>query len=406
MRRYKLRHTSIKIAIATLASIATVQGVSANQINTGGAGGAYQETFCPPVKDTLNKAQFKYECSPSAGSGENIKRVLGAPGDLGFSQYDVFALEQSMRGGDDPFTVVRSDIARECLFMVTKNDKITNYGELAALASGLRFILPPQNSGSTGTFQFLQQIDPTGLGQASDIVYTASVEDAIQGAMSANDTVALFVQFPDPDNARFKRIKELKGRIIPVLDRNILRQQIGGEKVYFAQETDVGAGSWVKSVANPVTACTPMVLFTGKNENVAAGDARANHADLIKTLKAAKAEDLQPKQSFFKKALAKAKALSAKSIEKTLEATETAREASKPYIDKARDASEKALDKARPALERAKDATERAIEKAKPMIEDAKKRAADAAKKAGEISERAKEEAKELMDRAKDAAQP
>ena len=63
----------------------------------------------------------------------------------------------------------------------------------------------------------------------------------------------------------------------------------------------------------------------------------------------------------FKKVMAKAKALSAKSIEKTLEATERAREASKPMLDKARDASEKALDKARPALERARDATGRAL---------------------------------------------
>ena len=58
-----------------------------------------------------------------------------------------------------------------------------------------------------------------------------------------------------------------------------------------------------------MTACTPMVLFTGKNSDVDAGDARANHADLVKTLKAAKPEDLQPKQSLFRKVIAKAKAV-------------------------------------------------------------------------------------------------
>ena len=396
-----MRYSSIKFVIATLTSIAAIGGASAGQINTAETGGAYQDTFCPPVAGALKNAKFDYKCTPSGGTRENIQRVTGAPSDLGFAQYDVFALERSMRGGKDPFTVIRSDIVRECVFMVTKNDKITNFGEVAALASGLRFILPPAKSGSTGTFEFLQQIDPDGLGQATDVVHVSSVEDAIQGAMSANDTVALFVQFPDPNNARFKRIKELKGRVIPVIDRNILRQQIGGEKIYFAQETDIGAGSWLKSGDNPVTACTPMVLFTGNNENVAAGDARANHADMVTTLKAAKALDLQPKQSLFKKVLAKAKALSAKSVEKTLAATERAREASKPMMDKARDMGEKAMDKARPALDRAKDATARAIEKAKPMLDTAKQKAADAVEKAKPMIDAAKQKAADAVENAK-----
>jgi len=401
-----LRHSSIKFAlakfsVATLASIAAMGGASAGQINTAEAGGAYQDTFCPPVGKALQNAKFDYKCTTSGGTRENIQRVAGSPSDLGFAQFDVFALERSMRGGKDPFTIIRSDIVRECLFMVTKNDKITNFGEVAALASGLRFILPPAKSGSTGTFEFLQQIDPDGLGQATDVVHVSSVEDAIQGAMSANDTVALFVQFPDPNNARFKRIKELKGRIIPVIDRNILRQQVGGEKIYYAQDADVGAGSWLKTGENPVTACTPMVLFTGNNGDVAAGDARANHADMITTLKAAKAADLQPKQNLFKKAWAKAKAISAKSVEKTLAATERAREASKPMLDKARDMGEKVMDKARPTLDRAKDAATSAMDKAKPMIDTAKQKAADAVEKAKPMLDAAKKKAADAVEKAK-----
>ncbi len=391
-----MRHFTLKFAFATLASVAAMDSATASQINTAEAGGAYYDTLCPPVRDVLSKAKFDYECALSAGTRENIQRVTGTPSDLGFAQFDVYALERSLRGGDNPFTLIRSDIVRECLFMVTKNDKITNYGEIAALASGLRIILPPKKSGSAGTFEFLQQIDPDGIGQATDIAHASSTDEAIQKALSANDTVALFVQLPDPDNARFKKISELNGRIIPVIDRNILRQEIAGEKIYYAQEAEIGGGTWLKSGETPVTACTPMVIFTGANADVAAGDARANHADLIKTLRAAKAEELQPKQSLFKKVWAKAKALSAQSIEKTLEATDKARQASQPMIDKARDASEKAFDKARPAIEKAREATERALEKAQPMIDEAKK-------KAGEMTERAKEEAKELMDRAKDA---
>ena len=41
--------------------------------------------------------------------------------------------------------------------------------------------------------------------------------------------MTLFVQFPDPTNARFKAITKQGGNIIPVIDRSILRQEADGE---------------------------------------------------------------------------------------------------------------------------------------------------------------------------------
>lgn len=331
----------------------------ANQINTGGETGAYHSTFCPQVETQLKKAKFDYTCTTSEGSRENIQRVIGDPTQVGFSQLDVFALEGSTYGGDDLFKVIRSDLGRECLFLVSRNPEFTSFGDIASYADQIRFILPPAKSGVTGTFEFLQQIDPDGLGRARNITYAESTDEAIDLALGADDTVTLVVQFPDPKNARFKSIQEQQGNIVPVIDRNILRQEIGGQKVYYAEETEISMPKWNKSAEKVVTACTPMVLFTGQPSRVDDGNARKDQEDLIKTIGAVKVEDLQPKQGFFAKLWKRTKEISAVSVEKMVEVSEKAREKAKPTLDK--------------AMERAKEMKDQATESAKELLEEAKK---------------------------------
>jgi hypothetical protein len=41
------------------------------------------------------------------------------------------------------------------------------------------------------------------------------------------------VEFPDPENRRFKLVRVEGGHFVPIVDREVLRQQIGGHKVYF-----------------------------------------------------------------------------------------------------------------------------------------------------------------------------
>ena len=79
-------------------------------------------------------AQFDYACAPSAGTRENIERVLANPRQLGYGQLDVFALESRQLKAEAALTLVRQDDVRECVFAVTRNKDITNYGELAANA--------------------------------------------------------------------------------------------------------------------------------------------------------------------------------------------------------------------------------------------------------------------------------
>lgn len=390
---------------ATGLSLLMVASSLASQINTGGRTGAYFGRFCPELKTALKKSAFDYECALSKGSRENLQRVVSDPTQIGYSQFDVFALEKTILGGENLFTTIRADLGNECLFMVTKNRQITNFGEVAALAASLRFILPPEKSGSAATFEFLQQIDPNGLGLATSVSHAASTDEAIEQALASNDAVTLFVQFPDPENARFKLIDKLEGHAIPVIDRNILRQQIGGEKVYYAEETEISNPKWLKSSDRVITACTPMVLFTGNSSRVEDSTARRDLDDLVKTVRALKADDLRPKEGFFKRMWRKTKRLSAKSVEGIVDLSEKAREKAAPTLEAAKKKSKELMEKAGPALEAAKEKSKELIEQAGPALETAKEKGKELMEKAGDLAEQAKEKGKELMGKAKDATE-
>jgi uncharacterized protein YbjQ (UPF0145 family) len=349
-------------AVAAAALFAVPSMAFANQINTGAQDGAYHATFCPALETQLARSKFEFACSPSEGTVDNMSRVAAEPRQIGYGQLDVFALEAAALGGAKTFSRLRLDDARECVFAVTRNRELTSYGDVAVNAGRLRFVLPPKTSGSAGTFRFLQQIDGDGVGKAKAILNAADPDEAIKLALSADDTVAFFVQFPDPDNARFKTIEAQGGHIVPVIDRAILRQQIDGQKVYFAQETQVANAKWIKSGQKVVTACTPLVLFTGTPERVTSDKARQDHKDMIATVQALKVEALLPNQGLFSRMWKRTRELSGASVEKLVAMSQTAREKAKPMMEKAQELGAEALEKAKEAAEKARKAAEGAME--------------------------------------------
>jgi len=346
------------LAIAVPAALAASGAGAASAINTAGAAGAYHTSFCPAIVRHLAAARFDYACVTSAGSAENMRRVARNPQELGYAQADVFALENAGLGGADAFVKIRMDDIRECVFALTRNPDIQNWGEVAVFASKLRFFLPPRGSGSAGTFRFLQRIDADGLGRAGSVSYADSTEEAIRSALSANDGVSLFVQFPDPDNERFRLIEELGGHVIPVIDRNILRQHVDGQKIYFAQETHVTSAGWLKSARKVVTACTPLVLFTGASERIGEEKARLDHRDMIATLRALKSEETMVQPGILTRMWRRTKEISASSVDRLMQLTDEARSRARPLLDTAREATGKAYEKARESFRDLRDMSE------------------------------------------------
>ncbi len=328
----------IRVLLATSVAILPVGPANAEngKIHTAGETGAYQNDFCPSLSKALEAAKLNYVCTASNGSVENIARVLENPQDIGFSQFDILARE-SLKFGGRPLTVIRNDFGRECLFMVTRNKNIKTFGEVSALAEHLSFVLPPEGSGAAATFEFLQKIDPEGLGKARRITYAASPDEAIARVLGGpDDHITLFVQFPDPNNPRFKAIDEASGQFIPVIDRAILRQEVNGQKVYHAQETEISNPKFLKKGETVITSCTPVTIFTGSVERIADPLARANHQDMILTVRDLDRDVLLPKEGFFAALWKRTKELSASAIESAVALSEQARAEARPLIEKAR----------------------------------------------------------------------
>ena len=358
------------LSVLLLAAALSSRPVHAVEVFTGEADGAYHSTFCPALSKQLGQSKIDAKCTTTNGTADNVSRIALQPALLAYGQLDVFALEVTRFGGVSNFTRLRVGDVRECVFAVTRNRDITNYGEVAAYASKLRFVLPPVTSGSAGTFRYLQQIDPSGVGAAKLVINAPSTEEALRMALSANDTVAFFVQFPDPSTPRFRLIQELGGHIVPVLDRNILRQQIEDRKIYFAQETEVTNARWLKSGTKVITACTPLVLFTGANERVTGEKEKQEHKDLIATVVTMPKADLLPREPLFDLILKRTRELSAQSAEQLGRVAEQAREGAKPWIEKAKDVTEKVIEQTGPALQKAREAGAKALEEASKEARD------------------------------------
>lgn len=364
--KYFMRFHMIAFGFAVLAS-----PLQATQINTSEETEAYHQKFCPNLRKVLAKQQFQYECQPSQTMQQSAERVEKNPSQLAYAHFDTFALENSKRGATEAFHTIRKDLGRACLFLVTKNKELSNFGQVAAQAKDLRFILPPEGSSHVSTFEYLKQVDVAGLGQAKQIVYSDSLDNAIDDVLLSNDPLAItmFVQYPDPDHPRFKTITKNGGQFIPVIDRNILRQDISGEKIYFAEETEIANANWTTQGVKLITSCTPIVLFTGKTKAINGENAQQDHKDLIRTLTEVSRDQLLPQENFLTKLWKQTKSLSATSIEQLVKASEDARKAAEPALKKTEELSKEALEASKQALEKSKEIGQQAYDRAKDLTD-------------------------------------
>jgi hypothetical protein len=324
-----------RLTLATGVLMATAGPGLAQRIHTGGEQGAYHRDFCPAIARELTTISNQgYACTVSSGTRENMERVRAQPRDFGYGQLDVFMLESGQMSMGNALQIVRQDDARECVFAVTRNKDIQSYGELAAFAATQRFHLPPQASGSAGTFQFLRFLDRNGLGRSDKISYAANADEAIRAALSRDDGVALFVQFPDPDNERFKLVRDLGGHFVPVVDRSILTQSIGGREVYVAKETRIQNGRSLFGGRYVTTACMPMVLFSGNPERLRDRAEQRSHTETIAAVRALNLDVVVPRQSIFRTVAQRTRELSVEGRERFLAYSARARDRALPFWER------------------------------------------------------------------------
>jgi hypothetical protein len=329
-----------QILLATVFALAAATGAQAQvqpgpkSINTGGSAGAYHGTFCPPLPPVLANAYFQgYACTPSAGTVENISRVLSQPTNIGFAQLDVYAREAARRPAEfERLNVIRTDIACEGLWMITKNPDL-DFGRILGLARRIQFVLPSAASGSTASFNYLRSIDAEGLGRVPDtnITHVATATDVINRvAASTSGEVGFFVQFADPRNANIRLMVENNLRIVPVISREILRARVGEQAVYSAQTFTLAGGNLFGIGGRAVTAttaCTPVALFTGAPTAFADRNGQDDAREMIQRLQQVNRTAMMPQDSGIQNILRSATRLSQSAVDQAVAGVEAAKRA-------------------------------------------------------------------------------
>jgi hypothetical protein len=254
------------LSLTASLSLCLILPASADELLTGGTSGAYYNDIGPKVHSVLNGALFRYPLNPGKGSAGNFDAIVANPMTVALGQADVYALMNAQNPG---MVVSVPTGVRECLFAVTANSGIAGtqegdgWGNMMSLAKRMRIALPGQASGSAKTFEFIQSINDK-LAEASNITYHDSTDAAIDAVAQDNADVAFFVQMPDTNNQLFRSIKERGLMWIGVGDRAMLRQDVGGTKIYDVdtvpvEETWGGFGT-PKTLT---TTCTQVVVMTG-----------------------------------------------------------------------------------------------------------------------------------------------
>jgi hypothetical protein len=316
------------IAGLAMALASTSAYADGGKIWTGSDSGAYHSTFCPPLPEALANKDFpNYKCATSGGTMENIQKVLATPTDIGFVQLDVYAREQVAHPDyKDKLTVIRSDIACEGLWMVTKNTTISNFGDILG-SRRTPFVLPAAASGSAASFQFVQSLDPDGLGRAKNIRNVADAKAVIETVAAGNDrAVGFFVQFADPRNANIKLMQDRSLIIVPVVSREIANAKIDGQDLYSIQSYTLTDGGWIASAKTATTACTPVAIITGNPAGMKK-DQQDDQKDMVKAIRDVKQSALLPKDDRLASLMKSVRSMSASGLNDILAGVDKAKQA-------------------------------------------------------------------------------
>ena len=314
------------LATAACGSGAAAQAQQRKAIYTAGEAGAYHSLFCPPIPLAMEKAGFGgYVCTPSGGTPDNIARVLADPRMLGFAQLDVLA-----RWALDNIEVARKlvvirTLACEGLWLVarSKNMATVRFGQIVGQARRLQFAVA--DGGSRASFEFLQKIDPDGLGRARNIHIFDNATATIENVASGFADVGFFVQFVEPSNRNIKLLHERSLHAVPVVNRELIAAKVADTAVYQVQSFNLGEWSSITGSGQLTTTCTPAVIITGAPESIASPGDAVDQRTLLAGIKAASDNAFLPRDGRLARLVSSGRNVPSAALKEILAAYEVAK---------------------------------------------------------------------------------
>ena len=180
--------------------------------------------------------------------------------------------------------------------MVTRNNDmaVVKFGQIVGSARRLQFAVA--DGGSRASFEFLQKVDPNGLGRARNIQVVENATAAIDRVASGGADVGFFVQYAEPSNPNIKLLQKRKLRTVPVVNHELIAAKVADMPVYKVQTFSLNAWSSMGRNGQHTTACTPAVIMTGSPESIVDPNDANDQRALFNKLKTAPAAGFLPKE--------------------------------------------------------------------------------------------------------------
>jgi len=219
------------------------------QMGAGNELGEYYKTIVPSISKALAQHGYTAKAVISAGSQENIDKVMAGELQAGLSQLDVAALNMSNEKDPNEELLMMGRISPEALFCAVKKDgKIKSYADLTdkQKTATIKVTVMGEKSGTAKTLEYLMSLD-SALATANkglELVYTTdNIKDELLRLASGNREMVCFVMAPNLENETIKAVSTNKDLMFLSFDREELakKARVGELQVYDIMEVPSGS---------------------------------------------------------------------------------------------------------------------------------------------------------------------
>jgi TRAP-type uncharacterized transport system substrate-binding protein len=238
----KLTNTLYSTAIL-LASVTLTQAEDL-KIGAGSETGEYTKTIVPAIGAALK--QYGYNATPeiSAGSQDNIDKVMAGNLPAALSQLDVAALNMTPEKDPQENLVLMGKISPEALFCAAKKGgSIRTYADLTDdQKQPLKIGVGDEKSGTARTFEYLMKLDAK-LKKSVELTYKPEINMEINRLLSGRRDLVCFVMMPNPDNELIQMVVNNEELFFLEINNPLFtKAQVGKVSVYDVMEVPVSKG--------------------------------------------------------------------------------------------------------------------------------------------------------------------
>jgi TRAP-type uncharacterized transport system substrate-binding protein len=256
----------VTVLITLLASVAHAEAV---KIGAGSSDGEYANIIVPAINDALQEYGYSAVAETSAGTQEDIEKVISGQIVAALTQLDVAALNMTYeKDPNENLLLLWGRIAPKVLFCVAhQGGRVATYDELTddEQETPLKVSVGDEKGGTALTFQYLMKLDPALKNITFQHKGKTKVE--INRLISGRRDLVCFMTMPDPKNELIRGVIEHDELFFISFDNPAFdKAKIGKNRIYEVVEVPVTKGFWGFNQKKVKTIVTWVGMVVNENQ--------------------------------------------------------------------------------------------------------------------------------------------